>query len=142
MRGLPPESAPDSAEQAAKAAAEERNRRVEVEFLEGVRSRLPTHAAVVESLGCLYTEMGQYQEGLSADRQMVEMEPHSPIAWYNLACSLSLTQQTDAAFAALEKAVALGYNDAEWMQEDDDFRPIRTDPRFVRLLAQMLARKA
>jgi len=142
MRGLPANSKPDSSAQAAKAAAEERNRRVEVGFLEGVRSRLPAHPAVVETLGCLYTEMGEYQQGLKADRQMVEMEPHSPIAWYNLACSLSLTQQTDAAFSALEKAIALGYNDAEWMQEDDDFRPIRTDPRFVRLLAQMLARKA
>ena len=141
MRGLPPEQAPDSAEVAALAAAEEHSRRVEVEFLEGVRSRLPTHPAVVETLGCLYTEMGRYQEGLKADRQMVEMEPHSSTAWYNLACSLSLTKQTNAAFAALEKAIALGYDDAEWMQEDDDFLPLRTDPRFVRLLAQMLARK-
>ncbi len=142
MRNLPPEKGPDPAEAAALAAAEERSRRVEVKFLEGVRSRLPTHPAVVESLGCLYTEMGEYQEGLKADQQMVEMEPHSPIAWYNLACSLSLTDQIDAAFSALEKAISLGYNDAEWMQEDDDFRPICTDPRFVRLLAQMLARKA
>ncbi len=142
MRGFPPAKGPDPAEAAALAAAEERNRRVEVEFLEGVRSRLPAHPAVVESLGCLYTEMGKYTEGLQADQQMVEMEPQSPNAWYNLACSLSLTDQVDAAFTALEKAVSLGYNDAEWMQEDEDFLPIRTDPRFVRLLAQMLARKA
>ena len=97
---------------------------------------------MVESLGCLYTEMGRYQDGLAADRQMVQMDPGSPTAWYNLACSLSLTGQADAAFAALEKAVALGYDDAEWMQDDDDFAPIRTDPRFARLLAQLLARKA
>jgi len=131
-----------AAETAARAAAEERTRRIEVEFLEGIRARLPAHPAVVETLGCLYTEMGRYAEGLRADRQMVEMEPHSPIAWYNLACSLALTRQADAAFAALEKAISLGYDDAEWMQEDDDFRPLRKDPRFIRLLAQMLARKA
>jgi len=137
---LPAEAAPEDS--AARAAAEERARRIEVEFLEGVRARLPAHPAVVESLGCLYTEMGRYQDGLRADREMVQMEPDSPTAWYNLACSLSLTGQPDDAFAALEKAIALGYDDAEWMQDDDDFEPIKKDPRFARLLAQLLARQA
>ena len=142
MRAARPEKTPSPEEAAARAAAKERARRVEVEFLEGVRARLPAHPAVVESLGCLYTEMGRYQDGLRADRDMVRMEPDSPNAWYNLACSLSLTGQPDAAFAALEKAIALGYDDAEWMQDDDDFEPIKKDPRFARILAQILARQA
>ena len=137
---LPADETPEDS--AARAAAEERARRIEVEFLEGVRARLPAHPAVVESLGCLYTEMGRYQDGLRADRDMVRMEPDSPNAWYNLACSLALTGQPDDAFAALEKAIALGYDDAEWMQDDDDFEPLKKDPRFARLLAQLLARKA
>ena len=129
-------------ETAARAAAAERARRLEVEFLEGVRARLPGHPAVLESLGCLYTELGRHEDGLRADREMVRLEPDSPNAWYNLACSLALTGQPDAAFAALEKAIALGYDDAEWMQDDDDFEPLKKDPRFARLLAQLLARKA
>ena len=141
MRAARPEKTPSPEEAAARAADEERARRIEVEFLEAVRLRLPGHPAVVESLGCLYTEMGRYQDGLRADRDMVRMEPDSPTAWYNLACSLSLTDQPDDAFAALEKAITLGYDDAEWMEEDDDFAPIRKDPRFARLLAQLLARK-
>ena len=143
MREIPPAESPgESAAAAARAAAEARARRLEVEFLEGVRARLPEHAGVVESLGCLYTEMGRYQDGLRADREMVRMEPDSPNAWYNLACSLSLTGQPDDAFAALEKAIALGYDDAEWMQNDDDFEPIKKDPRFARILAQLFARQA
>ena len=142
MERIPPEEASSPEEAAARAAEEERARRVEVAFLEGVRARLPGHGAVVESLGCLYTEMGRYQDGLGADREMVRLEPRSPTAWYNLACSLSLTNQADAAFAALEKAIALGYDDAEWMQDDDDFEPIKKDPRFARILAQLLARQA
>ena len=141
MRGARPENAPSPEEAAVRAAAAERARRIEVAFLEAVRARLPAHPGVVESLGCLYTEMGRYQDGLRADREMVKMEPDSPTAWYNLACSLALTGQTDDAFAALEKAIALGYDDAEWMQDDSDFAAIRQDPRFVRLLAQLLARK-
>ena len=141
MRESRPEEVPSPEEAAARAAEAERARRVEVEFLEGVRARLPSHPAVIESLGCLYTEMGRYQDGLNADRQMVQMEPDSPTAWYNLACSLALTGQADDAFAALEKAIALGYDDAEWMEEDEDFAPIRKDPRFGRLLAQLQARQ-
>ena len=141
MRPAHPEEPPTPAEAAARAAEQERQRQVEVAFLEGVRARLPGHPAVVESLGCLYTEMGRYQEGLRADREMVRMEPRSPTAWYNLACSLALTGQPDEAFGALEKAIALGYDDAEWMCEDEDFAPIRDDPRFARLLAALLARQ-
>ncbi len=125
---------------AATRAGAERARRLEVAFLEGVRARLPRHPAVIESLGCLYTEMGRYQEGLAADREMVKIQPGSPTAWYNLACSLALTGQTDDAFAALERAVALGYDDAEWLRTDDDLALIRTDARFVRILAQLAAR--
>ena len=139
-RAVPEEPTPEEA--AAQAAEEERARRIEVEFLEAVRSRLPAHAGVVETLGCLYTEMGRYQDGLRADREMVRMEPRSPTAWYNLACSLARTAQPAAAFDALEKAVALGYDDAEWMREDDDLASLRADPRYARILAQLLARQA
>ena len=135
-----PSKKPIPAETKAPSAEEERFLQVEVAFLEGVRARLPGHAAVVETLGCLYTEMGRYEDGLRADREMVGLQPHSPLAWYNLACSLSLTGQTDDAFDALGRAIALGYSDADWMQDDEDFKPIRSDPRFARLLAQLQAR--
>ena len=124
---------------ATNATQKARDQHVELTFLEGVRARLPQFPAVIETLGCLYTEMGRYQDGLQADRDMVRLQPASPLAWYNLACSLSLTGQVNDAFQALEKAVALGYTDAEWMQEDDDFAPIRSDPRFGRILARLMA---
>lgn len=130
-----------SAGDSARAAESARLRGIEVSFLEGVRARLPAHPGVIGSLGSLYTEMGRYQDGLDADRAMVKLQPGSPLAWYNLACSLALTGHSDEAFAALEKAIALGYDDVEWMQADDDFAPIRNDPRFARLLAQLQGRQ-
>ena len=140
MEKTPP--ADSSGEARTKAVEGERQNRIEAAFLEGLRRRMPEHAGVLESLGCLYTEMGRYEEGLDADREMVRLQPHSPLAWYNLACSLSLTGQADAAFAALGKAVDRGYSDADWMQGDKDFDSIRSDPRFAMLLAQVQARSA
>jgi len=136
MGGVSPEQ--NEGRAATPAERNDQAQRVELAFLEGVRVRLPRHPAVLESLGCLYTEMGRHEEGLQADREMVRLQPASPLAWYNLACSLSLTGQPDEAFEALEKAISLGYADAEWMQEDDDFAPIRSDPRFGRLLARLM----
>lgn len=142
MRRTRPAEELSPAEKAALAAAAERARRVEVGFLEGIRDRLPEHTGVMETLGCLYTEMGRYHDGLRADREVVRMQPDSPLAWYNLACSLSLTGQSDEAFAALDKAISIGYADADWMQEDEDLGPIRNDPRFARLVARAQARKS
>ena len=117
--------------------AAERARRIELRFLEAVRARLPEHPGVAASVGYLYTEMGRYHDGLAADRQLVKMEPASPLAHYNLACSLALTGQPDEAFAELEQAIALGYDDADWMASDEDLISLREDPRFGRLLARM-----
>ncbi|MDR0993558.1 MAG: hypothetical protein LBN38_03190 [Verrucomicrobiota bacterium] len=116
-----------------------RSREMEIAFLEGVRSRLPQNVAVWESLGCLYTEMGRFDDGLQADRQVVQMHPNSAVAWYNLACSLALTQGGDATFEALDKAVALGYDDVEWMERDGDLDAIREDPRYIRLFSMLRA---
>lgn len=124
---------------ACKKSRQEHTRNVEVAFLEGVRERLPQFGPAIASLGCLYTEMGRFMDGLHADRDMVKLEPLSPEAWYNLACSLALTDQPTHALDALEKCVALGYSDADWMESDDDLASLREDPRFVRLLAQLRA---
>ena len=51
---------------AARAAAEERARRLEVEFLEGVRARLPEHPAVVESLAPELIQLGRFVDAWSA----------------------------------------------------------------------------
>ncbi|NLG34716.1 MAG: hypothetical protein GX548_05125 [Lentisphaerae bacterium] len=133
-----PAGTPEDA--SARTAEEVRQQHVEAGFLEAVRARLPEHPAVIESLGCLYTEMGRYEDGLRADHDMVRLQPRSALAWYNLGCSLSLTGRPDEAFKALETAVGLGYADADWMQEDADLEAIRGDPRFARLLARLLAR--
>ncbi|HOU21092.1 MAG: tetratricopeptide repeat protein [Kiritimatiellae bacterium] len=114
----------------------------ELAFLEGVRARLPRNPAVLASLGHLYTELGRFQDGLRADREMVKLEPRSAIAWYNLACSLALTGQPDEAFACLDKAQSLGFEDAEGLQADEDLASLRTDPRFAWLLGRLAAGEA
>ena len=124
----------DTSEALARHLLTHRERLVELRFLEQMLVRLPEKEDIIEALGHLYTEAGRYEDGLRMDRRMVEMMPESELAWYNLGCSLALTQQPDAAMMALQTAVDLGYDDAEWMTKDDDLVSLRNDPRFVRLV--------
>lgn len=106
-------------------------------FFEVEIGRHPGNLDVLAELGHLYTRLGRYDEGLAVDRRLVGAMPADPTAHYNLACSLALTGDADGAFAALERAVDLGYSDAALLADDPDLEALRADPRFA-ALAQRL----
>jgi predicted Zn-dependent protease len=114
-----------------------KEREVELAFLEGVHRRLPEHLLVLESLGHLYTAAGRIEDGLRADLDLTARCPEVPLHWYNLACSHSLLGQLDEGIAALERAVELGYDEADWATQDPDLANLRGDPRFTGVLARM-----
>ncbi len=120
-----------------KRQGEEQADQVEIRFLEGVRTRCPHDTRVLKALGDLYTRAGELDKGLRVDRDLSRRCPDEPEVWYNLGCSCALLGEKEAAFDALERAVALGYNDHEWMSKDRDLRSLRRDPRFESLLQQL-----
>jgi tetratricopeptide (TPR) repeat protein len=109
----------------------------ETRFFESVYRRDPRFADVVEILGGLYTKQGRITEGLKMDRKLVRLEPDNATAHYNLACSLALVRKETHALQALERAIALGYDDYEWMQRDPDLKGLQERPGFQRLLAKL-----
>ncbi|MCZ7592568.1 MAG: hypothetical protein M5U15_10670 [Kiritimatiellae bacterium] len=115
----------------------QRRQRIELEFLEGVRRRVPGHEPVLQALGHLYTRVGRIEDGLEVDRELTKLEPSDPQNWYNLACSHALLGEREAALAALERAINLGYDDADWMREDEDLLSLRSDPAFQTLLKRL-----
>ena len=56
-----------------------------------------------------------------------------PVATYNLACAYSLQNKADEAFAALEQAIDLGFNNAQQLTVDSDLDNLRDDERFVKI---------
>jgi len=109
----------------------------ETSFFESVLRNNPRYTDVVELLGGLYTKQGRIAEGLKMDRRMVRVQPENPTAHYNLACSLALSKRTGDAFRALRKAVALGYDDFDWMSQDPDLEALQSHPEFQRILSQL-----
>lgn len=113
--------------------------RFEMQFYEEVLRHDPCNEDVLMALGHAYTTRGEYQKGLEVDRRLVRLRPSDPTAFYNLACSYSLTGQLDESIMTLEHAISLGYRDFEHMVKDPDLENLRKDARFRRLIARRLA---
>lgn len=103
---------------------------VKISFLEGLTRRAPRYVEALQILGDCYTQRGRFAHSLRIDQQLSRLEPANPLVFYNLACSYSLTREIDLAAAALEKALALGYRDFNWLARDPDLRPLRQHPLY------------
>jgi tetratricopeptide (TPR) repeat protein len=108
--------------------AGQRDLDTKIEFMEGLVRRDPDFVDALQLLGDHYTQRGRYLEGLKVDERLARLEPRSPLVFYNLACSYSLTEQFDRAVLALEKALQLGYRDFHWLARDPDLRKLRQQP--------------
>jgi len=101
---------------------------IKIQFLEGLVRRDPDYVDALQLLGDHYTQHGRYLDGLKVDEHLARLEPRSPLVFYNLACSCSLTGQFDRAASALETALHLGYRDFRWLASDPDLHQLRQQP--------------
>ena len=109
---------------------EVRDLAVKITFLEGLVDRDPQYVEALQLLGDHYTQRGRYTDGLQVDERLARLEPKSPVVFYNLACSYSLTDQFDRAALALEQALDLGYADFNWLSRDPDLKKFREQPQY------------
>ena len=109
----------------------------ETGFFESVLRREPDYVDVIEILGGLYTKQGRVADGLKMDRKLVKLQPRNATAHYNLAYSLALSRRKTDALRSLRQAVALGYRDFDWMQQDPDLEELKKHPEFLNLLDQL-----
>jgi predicted esterase len=79
---------------------------------------MPDHAASVLGVACLIRD-------------------DNPVVWYNRGCALARTGRRSSALDALEKAVELGFNDADLMRNDSDLESVRDDKRFVAIIERL-----
>ena len=125
---IPPESAPLL-------------ERIGEEFLASIYQaatlRQPHNVEALAELGHIYTRLGRYQDGLEVDLKLVAREPLDPLVRYNLACSQALVGLPDDACSSLETAIELGYNDVNFLTDDEDLISLRGFPRFEAILSRI-----
>lgn len=103
---------------------------IKIDFLEGILRRDSNYVEALQLLGDHYTQRGKFEEGLRVDERLAKLEPKNSLVFYNLACSYSLVGNVDAAAAALENAILLGYRDFNWLAKDPDLRALRNHPAY------------
>jgi TM2 domain-containing membrane protein YozV len=70
-------------------------------------------------------------EGAIEDfKKGLEIQPQDISLHFNLACAYSLTEQVDKAYAHLDRAVSLGFNDFEKIKTHDDLAYVRIQDRW------------
>jgi Flp pilus assembly protein TadD len=83
-----------------------------------------------------YAVTGRVEEGLAADRRLVELLPRDSRVRYNLACSCALTGRTEEAIRHLDEACDLGFDDYNLLSRDEDLDSLRDDVRYRELVAR------
>ncbi|MBO34694.1 MAG: hypothetical protein CMO64_00665 [Verrucomicrobiales bacterium] len=116
---------------------EQRDLDVEISFLEGVVKRDRNYVEALQLLGDHYTKRGRLTDGLAIDRRLARLCPQDPLVFYNLACSYSLTCEFRKAANSLRKALSHGYRDFKWLRKDPDLEPLRQQPVFARIEAEI-----
>ena len=106
----------------------------ELNFFDAAVKHDPENVDLLLELGHLYTRAGRLHKGLEIDERLVEMRPSEPAFHYNLACSHALLGQMDGAYRSLSRAISLGYDDLEFLQNDSDLDTLRNDDRFGEFL--------
>ncbi len=110
-------------------------------FYERLLEQYPDFVDVLIALGQVYTRAGLYDKGLAVDLKLTRLRDNNPVVWYNLACSYCLLQRLDEALSALQRALALGYDDLAYLLKDPDLATLRQSPKLRQLLKQPVPSK-
>jgi len=109
----------------------------EIQFYEGVLRQKGDFIQALIALGDLYTKRGRFSDGMTVDLKLSRLRPEDPVVLYNLACSYSLMNQVDEAFATIQKAIEYGYDNLEFLENDADLQSLLAQEKFQQYLARL-----
>ena len=81
--------------------------------------------------------LGEREQGLDWARRALALDPDEPMLLYNIGCIYSLAGLTGEALDCLERSVEKGLTQTGWFLHDSNLDPLRSHPRFVRLMAAL-----
>jgi thiol-disulfide isomerase/thioredoxin len=91
--------------------------------------------------GAKNMEAGRYEKAVTIWQRVEPMAPENPGPAYALARGLAQLGNADAAFEALDRAIARGYAEADAARNDEDLTSLADDARFVDVIERMQANK-
>jgi tetratricopeptide (TPR) repeat protein len=102
----------------------------------------PSRARAWFQLGYALHAAGQLERACTVHEKATEFPAFAPVAAYNLGCAKALLGHPEEAFAALERSIALGFNNVAQLDGDTDLVSLRGDARWAKLRAGVVANSA
>jgi adenylate cyclase len=115
-----------------------RGRNADFECIEAVKRRVHSHPDDTRAWtmgAAVLAEMGEPDSSAKWLANAMSVDPDEPIIVYNAACVYVRLGRMEDAIDCLEVAFRLGAV-AEWAANDPDLDPVRSNPRFLKLLAE------
>ena len=133
---------PDALRRTADAAWAARDYPKAADAFAALTAAAPTDAEAWYRLGYALHALGRLDEALPAHLEAAELATdEQPTiranATYNVACVHALKNDTKQAVDWLERAVAAGMRNTDFMQHDSDLRSVQQDERFLALVAKV-----
>src|SRR3990170_758772 len=82
-------------------------------------------------------QLGQRERSAQWARQALATDPDDPGVLYNVACVYALLGLPEDCVDCLQKSVAQGYADKDWLLNDADLESVRSHPRFQAFLEKL-----
>ena len=82
-------------------------------------------------------QLGQRERSAQWARQALATDPDDPGVLYNVACVYALLGLPEDSVDCLQKSVAQGYADKDWLLQDADLESVRSHPHFQAFLEKL-----
>ena len=83
----------------------------------------------------MLAKLGRVDEALKASEKAIELKPDNENALYNNACINSLKGNKEKVLSVLKRAIELDKSYKEKAKKDKDFKKLRDDDDFKKLVA-------
>ncbi|HEV7747781.1 MAG TPA: tetratricopeptide repeat protein [Pyrinomonadaceae bacterium] len=79
----------------------------------------------------------RFEEAIEAFKRAADLGHRKATAMYNIACGYSLLNDKENALVWLQQALDNGFEGADYLWDDSDLDPLRSDSRFKQILASV-----
>ncbi len=119
-----------------KAAEIEASQRRGIELARQHLAKHPDDVRAMYLCASALVDQGRAAEGLALLDQSLLVAAGEPATLYNAACVYAKVGERDKALETLAAYVNAGWGTRDWIANDSDFDSLRTDPRFMALVAR------
>ena len=104
--------------------------------IENYLKRHPGSGRGWSNLGYVSLAAENERQAVRSFRKALDLGYRKPATMYNLACAHARLKEKDEAFSWLDRAIDAGFHSYQRIEDDDDLRSLRRDPRFPKAVAK------